>query len=122
MRKRVESRLLLKKCGGGAAGSRVEHRCLFPLNCGEEVLHNLGTIGGFGRRTRGTRLGATGRGFFRSCGGRSAHGYVLGRDELTRFGEFLGDTSGLPSAPRSLLVRLILNSVLFKVWVVQVLF
>lgn len=121
MGKGVESRLLLEEGGGWAAGLRVKHRCLFLLNCGEEILHNLGTVGGFGRRARGARLGATGSGFFRSYGGQSTHGYVRGREGLTWLGEFLGDSSGLPSGPRSLLVRLVLDSVLFKVWIVQIL-
>ena len=49
--KGVERCLLLEESGGGAAGLRIKYRGLFSLNCGEEVLHSLGTIGRFGRRT-----------------------------------------------------------------------
>ena len=72
----IECCLLLEENGGWTPGLRVEYRCLFLVNCSEEVLHRLGTIGRFGRRTRGTRLGITGSGFFRGFGGRSAHLYV----------------------------------------------
>ena len=68
----------------------------------------------------------TGSGFFRSCGGCSAQCHVRGGDKLTWLGKFLSDSPGLPSVPCSLLcgflVRLVLDSVLIEVWVVQVLF
>lgn len=124
--KGIESGLLLEESGGRAAGSRVEYRCLFLLNCSEEVLHGLGVIGRFGGRTRGTRLGAAGSGFFRSHYGRLEYHYPWSRDELTWLGGFLGDSSRLSSVLPSFLgdplVRLILDSVLFEMRVVQILF
>lgn len=42
--KGIKGWLLLEECVRGAAGLRVEHRCLFFLNRGEEVLHSLGAI------------------------------------------------------------------------------
>lgn len=126
LHKGIKSSLLLEKCGGWTAGSRIEHCCLFLIDGGEEVLHGLGTISGFWRLTGGTRLGGTGSRFFRSCDGYSAQCHVGCRDKLTWFCELLGDSSRLSPVlhrlPCGLLVCLVLDSVLFEVRVVQILF